>query len=303
MNSISLRLALLIFVVATVAGGCSRGSSAVVGRAGDISVDAAQVTDLLAELPDSTRTALQADRAALERFVRAELLRRALVAEARTAALDSEPEVARLLERAREDALARLWIARQAQVADEYPSEQDLELAYQRNLEGLTPPAQYRVAQIFVSAPNGVSPDRLADAMRKAAEVGSKIPTGDFAALAREYSEHGESAAQGGDVGLLPANQLLPEVAAAVRGLAVGDSIGPVKTSQGLHYVKLLEKEVAPAPSFEDAREQLRVALRARRQQELEQGYLAALKAKLDVAVDQVALAEIEAADGKAPGN
>jgi parvulin-like peptidyl-prolyl isomerase len=86
-----------------------------------------------------------------------------------------------------------------------------------------------------------------------------------------------------------------------VRDLEVGATTGPVKTSQGLHYVKLLDKKVEPLPSFEDSREQLRLALRARRAQELEQAYVAALNTRLDVAVDQIALAQIEASEKTAP--
>jgi parvulin-like peptidyl-prolyl isomerase len=87
---------------------------------------------------------------------------------------------------------------------------------------------------------------------------------------------------------------MLPEIAAVVGKLAVGDTIGPVKTSQGLHYLKLLDKKVSETPSFEAVRDQLQAALRARRAQELQQAYLAQLNAKLKVSVDQIALAQLD---------
>lgn len=290
----------MIMTVALAVTACSeRRSGEAVAKTAEEQLSVAEVKELLDQLPANTRDALRRDKAALERLVRAELVRRALLKEATSAAFDSDPTIAGQLQRARDEALVRLWLAKQATVSNDYPTEEDLKLSYQANAATLTPPAQYRVAQIFVSAPNGIDSSRLAAAMRKAAEVGSKIPGGDFGALAREYSEHAESAARGGDVGLLAANQMLPEIVAAVRSLEVGATAGPVKTSQGLHYVKLLEKEVKPLPSFGEAREQLRAALRTRRAQELEQAYLAALNAKLDVAVDQIALAQIEADDPK----
>lgn len=290
------KILLVVSTTVVLLAACSGPGDEVVASAGDTRIDAAQVRALIDELPAATRDALRTDKTALERVVRSELTRRALVAEARAARLDSDPKVAEQLERVRDEALMRLWLARQAKVSDDYPSDEDLRLAFQANAPTLTPPAQYRVAQIFVSAPNGIAPSQLATAMRKAADVGARIPGGDFAALAREFSEHADSAARGGDVGLLSANQMLPEIVAAVRGLEVGSTAGPVKTSQGLHYVKLLEKKVAPAPTFEQAREPLRTALRARRAQELEQAYLSALSSRLDVAVNQLALAEIEPA-------
>jgi peptidylprolyl isomerase len=276
-----------------LAAGCSGSAGDVLARGGETTLGVKDVQEIIDNLPAPTRTALQGDKAALERVVRSELVRRALVAEAKSGNLDSDPKVAEQLDRVRDEALMRLWLAKQAQVSDAYPSDEDLKLAYQANAAALTPPAQYRVAQIFVSAPNGIAPAQLAVAMRKAAEVGAKISGGDFAALAREYSEHGESASRGGDVGLLPANQILPEIVAAVRDLEVSATAGPIKTSQGLHYVKLLEKKVEPAPTFEQAREPLKAALRARRAQELEQAYLAALDAKLKVAIDEIALARL----------
>lgn len=283
----------MVALAVVVLAGCSaEGRNDAVATAGNSTIGAAQIRELLAGLPAATRDALLADEAALERVVRSELVRRALVEEAKAAKLDSDPKIAEQLERVHDDALMRLWVAKQATVSDSYPSDEDLKLAYQSNATALAPPAQFRVAQIFVAAPNGIAPSQLAVAMRKAAEVGARIPGGDFAALAREYSEHAASAANGGDVGLLPANQMLPEVVAAVRNLDAGATAGPIKTSQGLHYVKLLERKVEPTPTFEQARDRLKEALRARRAQELEQAYLAALDARLSVAVNQLALAE-----------
>lgn len=276
---------------------CSRfgGGSDTVGQAGDVAVDAAEVRAVVAALPEADRRALLADKAALERVVRAELLRRAILKQAHEANFDTAVETLPALDRARDDALLRLWLQKQSEVAKEYPSEQDLETAYAANTAALTPPAQYRIAQVFISAPNGAPPERLEAALRKSHEVAARLEGGDFAVLAREYSEHAASAARGGEIAMLAADQMLPEVSAAVRDLGVGAAVGPVKTSQGLHYLKLLERKVMPAPTLAQAREALTSALRAQRARQLEQAYLASLEAKLNVAVDQIALAQLEA--------
>jgi peptidylprolyl isomerase len=264
-----------------------------VGTAAGISVKDSDIRAIVEAVPEPTRSALLQDKASLEKLVRTELVRRALLEEARAARLDSDTKVQQELDRVRDEALVRLWLVRQATVSKDYPSDEDVKLAFQTNQAAFVTPPSYRVAQIFVSAPNGVSPGQLAGAMRKAADVGAKIPSGDFAALAREYSEHAESAAQGGDVGLLPANRMLPEIAAAVRDLQVGAMVGPIKTSQGLHYVKLLERQDGAPLSLDEARPQLVEALRARRAQELEQAYLTQLNVRLGVSVDQIALAAL----------
>lgn len=280
----------LACTIATTLIAC-RDSSAVVGQAGALTVSAREVQAIVAALPAQTRAVVEQDKGALERVVRAELVRRAILQEARDARLDADAKVQAELDRVRDDALVRLWIARKAQVSGDYPSEEDLRVAYEANRGALVAPAEYRVAQIFISAPNGIGADRLAVAMRKAADVGSRIPGGDFAALAREYSDHAETATRGGDVGMLPANRMLPEIVAAVRDLEVGAAVGPVKTSQGLHYVKLLERRNGSALTLEQVQPQLVTALRARRAQDLEQGYLTELDARLGVTIDQIALA------------
>ena len=286
--------AIVAAVLATTSGCSGRGSGDVVASAGDQQISEADVRKIVDSLPEATRVAVSRDRGALDRVVRAELLRRALVAEAKGAGLASDPKVAAQLERVEDDVLVAAWLARQAEVSGDYPSDEDLKLAYQANLAALTPPTEYRVAQIFISAPNGIGPAQLATAMRKAAEVGGKIPGGDFAQLAQQYSEHADSAGRGGDVGMLPADQMLPEIVAAVRGLEVGATTGPVKTSQGLHYIKLLDRNVATPPTLDDARERLTAALRAQRARELEQAYVSSLNSRLNVKVDQIELASIQ---------
>jgi peptidylprolyl isomerase len=280
----------LACTIATTLIACG-DSSEVVGQAGALTVSAREVQAIVAALPAQTRAVVEQDKGALERVVRAELVRRAILQEARDARLDADAKVQAELERVRDDALVRLWIARKAEVSSDYPSEEDLRVAFESNRGALVSPAEYQVAQIFISAPNGIGADRLAVAMRKAADVGSRIPGGDFAALAREYSDHADTASRGGDVGMLPANRMLPEIVAAVRDLEVGAAVGPVKTSQGLHYVKLLERRNGTALTLEQVQSQLVTALRARRAQELEQGYLAQLDSRLGVTIDQIALA------------
>ena len=277
--------------------GCSRhGGTDAVGEAGEISLGAAELREIVAALPETERRALAQDPAALERIVRAELLRRTILEDARAAGFDKEAATQPQLERARDDALVRLWVKRQGAVAEDYPTEQDLQAAFAANSAAFTAPAQYRVAQIFVALPNGADSARMLAALRKAETVAARLPNEDFSALARELSEHAPSAATGGDVGMLPADRMLPEIVVAVRELEPGGTAGPVRTAQGLHFVRLLERKPGAALTFDAAREQLVAALRARRAQELEQAYLARLDSRTPAAVDEIALAKLREA-------
>jgi peptidylprolyl isomerase len=157
-------------------------------------------------------------------------------------------------------------------------------------------PTQYRLAQVYIGLPD--DPAKLAAALRKAAEVAGKLagdrPVADFGKLAEAYSEHADSAGKGGDMGFLPDNQLAPEVLAAVRALKPGEVAGPVRTAQGLHYLKLLDRKAGAPLAYAEARDALANALRSRRAGELSQAYLAALDKRLGISVNQIALAKLQ---------
>jgi parvulin-like peptidyl-prolyl isomerase len=125
-----------------------------------------------------------------------------------------------------------------------------------------------------VSAPDGSDSTKLAAALRKVTDLAPKVSSGDFTKLAREQSEHAASAPQGGDLGFLPENRLVPEIAAAVKTMKPGDVVGPIKTAQGLHFIKLVEKKAPTPKSLTEVHDALANALRTRRKQELEQAYL-----------------------------
>ena len=182
----------------------------------------------------------------------------------------------------------------QARVPADYPSESDIKAAYEASKQALASPTQYRLAQIFISAPDGANAAKLTAALRKANDIEAKIAKSDFSQLAQEQSEHAESAGRGGDRGYLPENRMAPEIVTAVRGMKAGEIVGPVKTAQGLHFFKLLDKKPGVVPTLAEARDTLSAALRTRRAQELERTYLTNLDAKLGITVNQIELAKLQ---------
>ena len=74
-----------------------------------------------------------------------------------------------------------------------------------------------------------------------AREIKSQIDDGDedFGVLARQYSIDTASARAGGYVGRVGRNALSAPVQAAVFGASAGDVVGPVKTDQGYHVIRV----------------------------------------------------------------
>jgi peptidylprolyl isomerase len=281
----------------TVASGPAPESpGAIIAKAGSIEFSGADVQALLERIPAAERASATADLAALEQVIRAEVVRRAVLAEAKTKGLERQPEALALLNRVHDEALVRLWLVNQSTVPPGYPSGEELSKAYEANKQALAAPTEYHLAQIFVSAPDGAEPMQLAAALRKTTDVGALVAKGtDFSLLARQQSEHADSAGKGGDLGYLAENAMLPEIAAAVRTMKPGEAIGPVKTAQGLHFLKLMDKRAGAVPSLAEARGRLQAALRARRGAELQQNYLGGLNASLGVTVNQIELAKLRA--------
>jgi peptidylprolyl isomerase len=267
----------------------------VIAQGGAVQLGSADVRALVAALPAAQRDSAVSKVENLDQLLRQEVLRRALLAEAHTQGFERTPDAAAQLDRIRDEALMRLWIASRAAVPKDFPSEDEIKMAYEANKQALAAPTSYRLAQIFISAPDGIEPARFAVALKKTADIGARIATTDFDKLAQEQSEQPESAAKGGDLGYLTENQLLPEVLAAVRTLKLGDTAGPVKTGRGLHFFKLLDKKAGAVPTLAEAHERLAAALRERRARELQQAYLTQLNTKLAVSVNQIELAKLQA--------
>ncbi len=265
----------------------------VIVKGGAIELSATDVRSIVAGLPEDSRKALHSNLPAFEQLLRSEVVQRAVLNEAHARNFEHDPTAMHQLERIQQEALARLWLASKAEVPGDYPSEADVKSAYEALKSAA--PVEYHLAQIFISAPDGADPAKLATALRKATELSGKVGTGDFAQLAREQSDHAESAAKGGDIGFVAGERLAPVVLKAIKSLSPGQVAGPVKTSDGLHFIKLIESRPMTVPPLAEVRQRIVADLRARRAQQLQQAYLNDLATKLGISINEIELAKLQA--------
>jgi parvulin-like peptidyl-prolyl isomerase len=264
----------------------------VVARGGAIQVDVSDVRTLVASLPDGTRQAVLAKPGALEELVRQDILQRSLLKDAEAASFANTPATAAALQRVRDDALTRLWVASKAAVPAGFPSESQVQSAY--DLLQKNAPYEYHLEQIFVAAPDGGSPQAVAAALGKATNVQKLIASTSFEQVARQESDDADSASKGGDLGFLPDAKLTPDIRSAVESMTPGQSVGPIKTAAGLHFLKLLERRRIAIPPLPTVHEKIVAALRAQRAQQLEQAYLQQVASQLNISVDQIGLAKLQ---------
>jgi peptidyl-prolyl cis-trans isomerase C len=90
----------------------------------------------------------------------------------------------------------------------------------------------------------------------------------DFAELARQKSTD-PGAAEGGDLGYFPKEEMVPEFADAAFKLEKGQVSEPVHTRFGWHVIKLEDKRERQVPAFDQVRDQLANHLVRKAQAEL----------------------------------
>jgi parvulin-like peptidyl-prolyl isomerase len=73
----------------------------------------------------------------------------------------------------------------------------------------------------------------------------------DFGALAKQYSKDTGSGQNGGELGWAPASSYVPEFAAAVKTLKLGEISQPVKTQFGYHIIQVIAREELPLTADE----------------------------------------------------
>jgi peptidylprolyl isomerase len=266
-----------------------------IARMGTVSLSPAEVESYLRGLDPQTRAQAAASRDALDGLIRAELTRRAVAAEAAQAGWADRPEVAAGIAQARQQVIVETWLASKSTPPADEPPEADLRKIYDDNTARFVAPPEYRLAQIFLPVAPGTSDaeaqaieDRIGDLRRRARARG-----GDFGALAREASQHAESAANGGDMGWLAEDALLPEIRQAVTGLDKGAVSAPIRSQAGWHLIRLIDRKDSRVRPFEEVRPLLVEAVHRQQAAELRRRYIEGLVGAAPPAINEIAVTEI----------
>src|SRR5262249_1012833 len=115
----------------------------------------------------------------------------------------------------------------------------------------------------------------------------------DFAALARQSSEHKESAARGGEMGWAPENQIVPEIRNQIAGMSKGDVSDPIRAADGWHIVRLVDTKPEAPPPLAEVRDTIVAPLRQAKAQTNQQAYVAGLLQKTPISVNEIGLRKI----------
>ncbi len=151
-------------------------------------------------------------------------------------------------------------IAKQVEV-----SEEEIESYYRDHQDLYGVPEQRRVAHILIAVSEGGDEEA---ARKKAEEVYAKLRAGgDFATLAKEYSDDPGSASQGGDLGYIEKGVLDPEFDDVAFSLAQGEVSEPVRTAFGYHIIRVEEIKPGHVKPLEEVRKEVERELRMEKAQ------------------------------------
>lgn len=267
--------------------------SAVVARMGAVEVQRGEVQAMLNALAPQARAQVKANRTLLDNMVRGRLAEKALLQQAQSQNWAQRPEVKAQIEAATREIVFRSYLASVSAVPADYPSDKELNAAYERTKSNWVDPAMYRVAQIFLPAPINDAA-AVARVRKQADDVArqAQAPKTDFTASMKKYSQD-PGAQQGSDTGMIALSQLLPEMRPVVATMRKGQVSAPVQSAQGFHILKLVDERPQQTATFAQVRDRLRLAMRQERQQQAAQTYLQGLLDKQSVTLDGAALGAV----------
>jgi peptidyl-prolyl cis-trans isomerase D len=147
-------------------------------------------------------------------------------------------------------------------------SDDEQRAYYQANLDKYHIDDRVHVAHILFKTV-GKTDAEIAEIQKTAETVDQKAKHGgDFAALAKQYSEDTTKDA-GGDLGWIVRGQTVPEFEQAAFTLPVGSISDLVRTQYGFHIIHVIERQMARTQSFDEVKADIAAALQTEKTQAL----------------------------------
>ncbi len=201
--------------------------------------------------------------------------------------------------------LASLYLEREFEAPErgKAPIDDEVRAYFDAHHADFTRPERVRIAVIAFpgatpaerSAKRGKAEAALSEARKREKDYYS------FGELARQRSEDPTTASRQGELPFMTREELAaaagPGVATAAFGMPDPGKVHPtvIETASGLFVLKLLGREAARDPKFEDLRDTLRARLASERRAEHRKAFLDRIWKEADVRVDEAALQQVVA--------
>lgn len=168
------------------------------------------------------------------------------------------------------------------------PDAAQVRAFYDANQEMFQQPEQIRARHILVRVEPDASEADWEAARVRAEDIYKEVTKkgADFGAIARERSE-GPSAPQGGELGLFPRGQMVPEFETVAFDMKKDEISKAVRTQFGWHIIQVTEKKPAGVLEFSEVEPRLARELRNQSIQQALQDYLENLRAESQIVMHE----------------
>jgi peptidyl-prolyl cis-trans isomerase C len=157
-------------------------------------------------------------------------------------------------------------------------SDAEVEKFYKSHPEFFKQPEQVKASHILIKSEDKDDQAKKDAAKKKIEDIQKKVKNGgDFASLAKEYSE-GPSGKQGGDLGFFGRGQMVKPFEDAAFALEPGQVSDIVKTRFGYHLIKVTDKKAAGTVPLKDVKEKIRGYLKQQKVNTALEAYIKKLK-------------------------
>jgi len=148
-------------------------------------------------------------------------------------------------------------------------TEEEIKNYYEENIARFSKLEEVRARYIMIKIDTEMDNSAKQDARKKAEEILTRVRNGgDFAALAKEYSEDQASRNRGGYMGWFGRGSMLPEFEAAAFALQSGETSEIVATSRGYYLIKVEERKEGEVKPLEEVRQLIEAPLLVEKKRE-----------------------------------
>ncbi len=136
-------------------------------------------------------------------------------------------------------------------------TDEESKAYYDKNPQMFKQPEQIKASHILIKVDAKADEAKKAEARQKIEEVQQKLKDGgDFAALAKEYSE-GPSSAKGGDLGYFRRGQMVKPFEEAALALKPNEVSDVVETRFGYHLIKVYDNKPEQTLAYADVKDKI----------------------------------------------
>ena len=136
-------------------------------------------------------------------------------------------------------------------------TDEETKAYYDANPQFFQQPGQVKASHILIKVEPTADEAQKAEARKKITEVQQKLKDGgDFAALAKEYSE-GPSNARGGDLGYFKRGQMVKPFEDAAFSMKPNEVSDLIETRFGYHLIKVYDKKPEQTLAYADVKDKI----------------------------------------------